>query len=58
MDLAEKLKASQQLQTWTLTAFLTFMQESMQASTADLVSAAIADSAQLEALVKQATGKG
>ena len=50
-------QSMQQVQVWTLMCFLTFMQESMGASTVDILRAAISDSAQLQQLVNKATGK-
>lgn len=56
-ELTAQLQGLQQLQTWTLTAFLTFMQEQMGASMIDILAAAIADSASLQEMVGKATGK-
>ena len=50
-------QSAQQMQTWTLMAFLTFMQESMGASIPALLGAAISDSAQFQQLLNKATGK-
>jgi hypothetical protein len=51
------LQSISQVQTWTLLAFLTFMQENMGASMTDLLGAAISDSATFQQLVNKATGK-
>lgn len=55
-DLQTRLKAMQELQSWLFMSFLTFMQETMNASTPDLIRAAIDDSSRLSELVKQAVG--
>ncbi len=51
------LQSISQVQTWTLMAFLTFMQENMGASMVDILGAAISDSATFQQLVNKATGK-
>jgi hypothetical protein len=55
--LGADVEALKQLQTWTLMAFLTFMQENMNAPMKDILGAAISDAESFKKLVAQATGK-
>lgn len=56
-ELEKRVLEIGRLQQWTLTAFLTFMQESMNASMLDILGAAVTDAENLPGLIKQATGK-
>lgn len=56
-NLAEAMKTQQQLQIWTLMAFLTLAEQQSGASTVQILGAAISDSAMFQKFVNQATGK-